>query len=106
MIIAKTLALIWTLGVGYFTYRTGVYLWSHGDVVDYGFAFLMSPVVFILATLPWAFIAHEESPDLETLKKDEWVCTRTKTETYMALVGKVMVPQTRKVCTRYERIER
>lgn len=43
---------------------------------------------------------HSQSPDLATLKKHEWQCT--KTSTHLMPVGKVIVP--RRQCNEYQRI--
>lgn len=61
------------------------------------------PLGALLAILPWALAAQSRSPDLAVLKKGQWACTATHSETHMQLVGKVMVPQTRRVCDAYGR---
>lgn len=65
------------------------------------------PIGCFLATLPWTLIAQEQSPDLATLKKNEWFCTahHTVVTTTMVMSGKVMVPVTssHQVCDQYNR---
>lgn len=67
-------------------------------------------VLAVLGLLVWIGVAvyHDsQSPTFE-LRKDEWVATKshTETRTMMVMVGKVMVPQihTVTVVDQYERI--
>lgn len=46
----------------------------------------------------YAFVSASKSPDLVTLKKDEWSCTHTHRE--MRMVGKILVPVD--VCDTYQ----
>ena len=61
---------------------------------------LVLPLGVAGAVAPWAFIVQEQSPDLATLKKNEWVCTASHQQT--VLIGRVVSQQT--VCDQYSRI--
>lgn len=65
------------------------------------------PLCIILAFIPWQFYIQEKSPDLVTLKKNEWFCSQQHSEvtTSMIMTGKVMVPvtTTHEVCDQYNR---
>lgn len=67
---------------------------------------LFFAVVAVLFLFLYRAYLDSKSPTFE-LKKDEWVCTEWRTETYivMQLIGKVMIPtvHTRKVCVRWEK---
>lgn len=38
-----------------------------------------------------------------SLKKDEWECVDSRKETHLHMIGKVIVPITANVCTKWER---
>lgn len=69
--------------------------------------FIGLPIAALLAIMPWAFIAQTQSPNLAVLKKNEWVCTETRTETTMMPVATgrttTIVPTIHSVCIVYAR---
>ena len=103
------LCVLWSLGC------FGLPLWAGFSMVrdpwdrGMGIAILLLgwPIGCFIAVLPWAFIAQERSPDLATLKKNEWACSASHTQitTTYVMVGKVMTPmvQSHQVCDQYNR---
>ena len=51
------------------------------------------------------YTIHDElTAETVELRKDQWRCTESRTElAYMQQVGKVMIPQYRNSCLKYER---
>lgn len=71
-------------------------------------AFLVGlPIAIIVALAPWALIGDETSPDLATLKNNEWFCSakHTAVTTTLIMSGKTMVPvvTSHVVCDQYNR---
>lgn len=62
--------------------------------------FIVGPMAVLFIVLPWQIYDYHQSPDLATLKKDEWACIASRTEP--ALVGKVIVNKV--VCDAYGRM--
>ena len=63
------------------------------------------PIVPLVIAVPFLFIGYINSPVLATLHRGEWFCTDSRTVTSMVMVGKVMVPQVRRVCVEYRRAD-
>lgn len=63
--------------------------------------------ILVAFVLVFAGFSIYDSYTAETfsLRKDSWNCTQSHKETYLQVVGKVMVPVTRTVCDNYVRIE-
>lgn len=103
-----TLAVLWS--VGCFSLPLWA-VWSMWDEDEKGMAaatlLIGLPIGCLIAVLPWAFIAEQRSPDLATLKKNEWFCSSSHTvvTTTMVMSGKVMIPvtQSHQVCDQYQR---
>lgn len=109
MIIAVTiLSIFWAIG----TLACMIALVKHlyedsGNTASViGFCVLF-PLSAVIAALPFALILESRSPNLAVLKKNEWACTSTRTETFLMPVvsgnNTTMVPSVRSVCIRYSR---
>lgn len=65
------------------------------------------PIAVLIAALPMGYVMDQQSPDLAVLKKKEWMCSETRTETIMLPVVSgnttAMVPSVRSVCVQYTR---
>lgn len=106
--IAAVLAAMWSLGC------VGGPLWMavtsirEGDrAIGLACLTIGFPVGSLLACLPWAFMTQANSPDLVTLKKNEWACVASHTQTTMVAssTGKIttMIPVTTTICDAYGR---
>lgn len=102
------LAAAWSLTIiGAWLYATAE-MWDESIGIGVIFTFVVGPLAFLMACLPWAIMQDETSPDLVTLKKGEWACVSQHSETTMVPIstGKTttLVPQTNSVCDQYGRI--
>lgn len=97
VVIAYALAGLWFLGCTVLPLYAAVSLFQDRDT-GLGAAVLLIgfPLGCLIAVLPVALIEESQSPDLATLKKNEWVCSAShsvSTTTYVKS-GSVMVPVT------------
>jgi hypothetical protein len=102
------LGVMWSIGWVALAIWAAAFLIAEGEWVPGILAALIGfPIAIFVALLPWAIAQDIASPDLATLKKGEWACSATRTETTMMPItsGKTttMVPTTRSVCTAYVR---
>ena len=65
------------------------------------------PIAVLIAAMPMVYVMDQQSPDLAVLKKNEWMCSETRTETIMMPVVSgnttTMVPSVQSVCIQYSR---
>lgn len=64
-------------------------------------------IILLLAIcigVPWA-VYDEYKSEKFYLRKDQWVCTISHTETTYVMVGKVLMPSFRQVCDEYKRVK-
>lgn len=102
--IGLILMVMWSAGCVGLTVYLVWFLFDEGDNGMAVAALLLGlPFAVVIAALPWGVMADIRSPDLVTLKKGDWGCTTSHSETSMILAGKVLVPTTRRVCDGYGR---
>lgn len=106
-IIFIVLSVLWSLGC-----LAGFGWIIHTIWDDYGgpdwwamaFAFGVGlPIVLLFAVIPWGAMAYASSPDLVTLKKAEWECINSHSETTYVKSGDILVPVTSDICDVYGR---
>ena len=92
------LCALWVISVG----------WEEGLLFGLLGTFVVAPLVALFAAAPWFIWADEQSPNLTTLKKGQWACVASHSETVMMPIstGKTttLVPQSTIVCDQYSRI--
>ena len=102
------LAALWAIGIVAGTVLFLNYMRADsGPVVAGVLTAIGLPTALVIAAMPALFIMSENSPTLAVLKKNEWVCSETRTENFMMPVvsgsSTTMVPSTRSVCVVYTR---
>lgn len=67
---------------------------------DWLFGAVVASVVAVLVWLGW-LIYDDVHAEKFALRKDSWACTKSHNERHFLVVGKIVVPQTRSVCTQW-----
>jgi len=108
MIAVYALSAMWAVGCFVLPLWGAWVFFREGDTAPaLGVLFIVFPLCVLMGAAPWAFIKQGASPDLATLKKNEWVCTEAHyvTTTTYVKSGSVLVPVTSRseVCDQYNR---
>jgi hypothetical protein len=108
-ILVGVLTVLWSVGCVLLPLWGTVTLFREGDRGMAASLLLIGfPIGCLFATLPWAFISEQKSPDLATLKKNEWRCSTSHTvvSTTYVMSGKVMIPITssHQECNQYDKL--
>ena len=108
MVVGYILASMWLVGCVVAPLWAAIVTWQDDDnLICFLVLSIGLPLGCLLGILPWALIAENRSPDLATLKKNEWVCSASHVEssTTYVMSGKIMVPITSNdtVCDQYNR---
>jgi len=108
------LAGLWSLGCfglplwGAWHFSFGLEKYDREYGMSAALLLLIWPLGCFMAFLPWMAMDAAASPNLETLKKAEWACSESHTETRRGAVstGKITIPTTTHltVCDQYNRI--
>lgn len=103
-IILYILAVLWSIGCVGITLAVIYWLWRDREIgVAIAVLLIGLPLMSIMAILPWALIAKQNSPVLATLHKNEWTCSASHEETRLVMIGKILMPQKHEVCDTYTR---
>lgn len=92
---AVVLAAMWSLGCFFLPLKGVYHLWQDNETALCLALLLIGwPLCIVIGILPWMVYAENQSPDLATLKKNEWTCSQSHTvvTTTMIMAGKTMVP--------------
>ena len=103
------LMVLWTIGCTIGPFLSSWWLFNEESPFAAAFMLLITlPLGCVLASIPWILYGQEVSPNLAILKKNEWVCSASHTETTTTYIksGSVMVPITNhiQVCDQYNKI--
>jgi hypothetical protein len=74
------------------------------DWMEAGFVGFCVIIGLVVVGLIYGGIDYVQGPDLATLKKSEWYCSDSHSETTYVMSGKVLVPITSDVCDEYSRV--
>ena len=102
------LMVLWTIGCTVGPFLGSWCLVKEESLFMAAFVLLITlPIGCLLAFVPWMLYAQETSPNLAVLKKNEWVCSASHSETTTTYVksGSVMVPivSHTQVCDQYNK---
>lgn len=75
-------------------------------LLSFGLAVIFAAMALFFVLIPFAVLQEENSPDLATLKKKDFICTSSHKETTWVMAGKVLVPLTNEVCDQYGRVQK
>ena len=78
---------------------------GHDKILICVVSLICIPSSMVLIYVPFYFYNIDKSPNLVTLKKEDWHCTKYHNVTTMVLSGKVFVPITTQVCDQYGKKE-
>jgi hypothetical protein len=112
IVIGYALATMWGVGCIGLPLWVVWAMWREGDrgpaIAILLLGLPLGALLALLAFLPWTLVKRDNSPNLATLKKSEWVCAEAHyvTSTTYVKSGSVMVPvnSRSKVCDQYNRI--
>lgn len=95
----------WAIGCIVIALLVLKWLWcEESPLISICVGLILTPLALLMAALPYLIYAQETSPDLATLKRNEWVCTATRTRTTYVLVNRTMTPIISNECITYNRI--
>ena len=107
-ILVYTLSVIWSIGlIALPVVAIGWCVRENELFIGAGLLFLGLPLCAFMAAIPWMIMDYDRSPTLATMKKSEWYCTASRTDTVMTPITTgnitVMTPQTYETCIQYMR---